>query len=118
VGILDLAVDGSSGYALRTVTADWEGDCQPDEWLLVADTNLSGALELEADRVFAHGDGEIAAVHGSLHVYPSVRLEPRTLHPRRGAVKTVPAENTYRFFVVGAGCRVSRARMDADRLVT
>lgn len=118
VGILDLAVDGSSGYALRTVTADWEGDCQPDEWLLVADTNLSGALELEADRVFAHGDGEIAAVHGSLHVFPGVRLEPRTLHPRRGAVKTVPAENTYRFFVVGAGCRVSRARVEADSLVT
>ena len=115
---LDITVGGDSAYAVTRVSARWPTDCHPDEWRLLADTNLTGALELKQDSALgeltSHGDSIATLVE----LYPGTRFEPRPPQAHRGRVRAVSAPRTYRFFVESASCAPVGATVYAKSLVT
>lgn len=91
--VLEFAVAGVTGYRIDGVSLSWPKGCEPGS---------------EQGRIGAEG----------VELYPGVDLVPRrTVHERRGRVRTAPGTLIYRLGIT-AGCVPTGAAIRATNLVT
>ncbi len=83
----------------------------------MADSNLSGNLEIGEDRPLAEAQPGQHSVTLELDVESGVELVARSPHRRRGSVRASTAPNVYRLYVV-SGCVPARVELSVESLIT
>jgi hypothetical protein len=118
VAQLNLSLGGNSAYTVTRVSAQWPTDCHPDEWRLLADTNLTGSLEMQQDRALGESMRAGDSIGTSVELYPGTRFESRPPQVHLGRVRVASDPRTYRFFIESVDCVPVGVTIHATSLVT
>jgi hypothetical protein len=116
--VLDITVQGNSGFRWTEVLPETDRNCSPLEWQIYADRDLDQTFMEGKDLRLAAVEAPVRLGKPDITLYPGIVLEEIPLNPLRGKVQSVPEERSYRFYVRAQGCMPNRWRLEGTNAAT